>query len=114
MRDLACSRISDTERKRLIVKKTDPEWVTGDFRRMSSLQIAARRAAGLIGRESRLVRRLRPAYESFLDWSAGGRGIPWSINGVTYRIDPHHRHRLGQNYDPPVADFLRNHVRPGA
>jgi FkbM family methyltransferase len=81
---------------------------------MSSLQTAARRAAGLIGRESRLIRRLRPAYESLLDWSAGGRGIPWPINGVTYRIDPHHRHRLGQNYDPEVAAFLHKHVKPGA
>jgi FkbM family methyltransferase len=81
---------------------------------MSSLQSAARRAAGLIGRESVIIRRLRPAYESFLDWSAGGRGIPWPINGVTYRIDPHHRHRLGQNYDAEVATFLRQRVKPGA
>jgi FkbM family methyltransferase len=81
---------------------------------MKLLQEAARRTAGLIGRESRLIRRMRPAYESLLDWSGGGRGIPWEINGVTYRIDPRERHRLGQNYDAPVAAFLREQVRPGA
>jgi FkbM family methyltransferase len=81
---------------------------------MSALQSVARRAAGLIGRESWLVRRLRPHYELLLDWSGKGRGIPWNINGETYRIDPHHRHRLGQNYDATVAAFLRERVAPGA
>lgn len=81
---------------------------------MSSLQSVARRAAGLIGRESWLVRRLRPHYESLLNWSGGGRGIPWEINGEIYRIDPHHRHQLGQNYDASVAAFLRERVVPGA
>ncbi len=81
---------------------------------MSLLQNTARRTAGLLGRESRLVRRLRPAYENLLDWYGGGKGIPWTINGVTYRVDPHHRQRLGQNYDAPVAEFLRARVRPGA
>jgi FkbM family methyltransferase len=81
---------------------------------MSLLQETARVAAGLVGRESRLVRRMRPAYESFLDWSSGGRGIAWPINDVTYRVDPRHRHRLGQNYDASVAAFLRGRVKPGA
>lgn len=81
---------------------------------MSLLQETARVAAGIVGRESRLVRRMRPAYESFLDWSSGGRGIAWPINDVTYRVNPRHRHRLGQNYDAPVAAFLRGRVSPGA
>ena len=67
-----------------------------------------------MGRESRLIRRLRPAYESLLDWYGGGRGIAWDINGVTYRVDPHYRHRLGQHYDAEVAEFLRERVRAGA
>lgn len=79
---------------------------------MSFLQGAGRRTAALIGRESRFIRSLRPTYESILNWS--GNGIPWSINGVTYRIDPHQRHRLGQNYDAPVAAFLRERVQPGS
>jgi FkbM family methyltransferase len=81
---------------------------------MRLLQTFARHTSGLIGRESRFIRQLRPAYESLLEWSGNGGGIPWEINGVTYRIDPHQRHRLAQNYDAPVAAFLREHVKPGA
>ncbi|MEW6734701.1 MAG: FkbM family methyltransferase [Acidobacteriota bacterium] len=81
---------------------------------MSVLQKIAGKTAGAIGRDSWLVRKLRPAYESLLDLTTGGKGIPWIINGVTYRIDPHHRHRLGQDYDAPVATFLREQVKPGA
>jgi FkbM family methyltransferase len=81
---------------------------------MSTLQTAARHAAGFLGRESRLIRRLRPLYESLLDWSGGGQGIPWTINGETYRVDPHQRHRLGAHYDATVAAFLRDRVKPGA
>jgi FkbM family methyltransferase len=67
-----------------------------------------------MGRESWLIRRTRPVYESVLDWLGGDRGIPWNINGVTYRVDPRHRHRLGQSYDAPVAAFLREQVKPGS
>lgn len=81
---------------------------------MNWLQQMARRAATTLGRESWLIRRARPAYESLLERTSGGRGIPWAINGVTYRIDPRHRHRLGENYDAPVAAFLRERVRPGS
>ena len=81
---------------------------------MSLIQEAARRASGLLGRESWLIRHLRPAYEWVLDWANGDSGIPWIINGVTYRIDPHHRHRLGHDYDAPVAVFLRERINPGA
>lgn len=81
---------------------------------MSLVQRLARRTASALGRESWLIRRMRPAYESFLDWSSGGRGVERAINGVTYRVDPRHRHRLGEDYDPPVAAFLRERVRPGA
>lgn len=80
---------------------------------MSAIQAAAGRVAGLLGRESWLVKRLRPAYESLLEWSGRGRGAAWTINGVGYRIDPHHRHRLGRDYDAPVAAFLRERVKPG-
>lgn len=80
---------------------------------MNLLQTTARRTAGLIGRDSWLIRHARPFYESLLDWSVGGRGIDWDINGVTYRIDPHYRHYLGQNYDASVAAFLRERVKPG-
>lgn len=80
---------------------------------MSALQRTAGRVAGLVGRESWLIRRMRPAYESLLEWTGGGRGAAWTINGVVYRVDPHYRHRLGKDYDAPVASFLRERVRPG-
>jgi len=77
------------------------------------LQTAARLVSGALGRDSAIVRSLRPMYESILDLGYAGRGIPWVINGEEYRIDPHQRHRLGTDYDPPVAEFLRSHVRQG-
>lgn len=81
---------------------------------MSLIQGTASRVSGLLGRESWLVRRLRPAYETSLDLLTGGRGIPWEINGETFRIDPRLRHRLGQEYDREVAAFIRGRVRKGA
>jgi FkbM family methyltransferase len=81
---------------------------------LSALQTAAGRVAGLVGRESWLIRKMRPAYESLLEGLGGGRGAPWTINGVGYRIDPHYRHRLGKDYDSAVASFLRERVKPGA
>lgn len=81
---------------------------------MKILQTVGRQTSGFIGRESWLIRQMRPAYETILGWCGRGQGIPWPINGVTYRIDPHQRHRLGQNYDAPVAAFLRERIKPGA
>lgn len=77
------------------------------------IQRAVRSIAAVIGRDSWLVRRARPAYEAFLNWSSRGNGIPWAINGVTYMVDPRQRHRLGREWDAPVARFLRDRVRPG-
>jgi FkbM family methyltransferase len=82
--------------------------------RMSFIQETAGRFGSFWGRESWLIRHMRPAYESLLDWSGKGKGIPWPINGVTYRIDPHYRHMLWQDYDAPVASFLSDRVKPGA
>ncbi len=81
---------------------------------MSLLQATARHTAGLLGRESTLIRRLRPAYEDLLAWFGNGKGIEWTINGKVYCIDPHYRTRLGQHYDGTVADFLSERVREGA
>lgn len=61
-----------------------------------------------------LLRLLRPLYEAALDVASMGRGIPWTINGVEYRIDPRHRHRMGAEYDRPAAEWLAARVRPGA
>jgi FkbM family methyltransferase len=81
---------------------------------MKLMQSVARQTAGLMGRESWLIRSMRPTYESVLSWYGNGKGIPWVINGVTYRVDPRQRHRLGQDYDAPVASFIRERIKPGA
>ncbi|HKX30408.1 MAG TPA: FkbM family methyltransferase [Blastocatellia bacterium] len=81
---------------------------------MTLLQTTAKRTADLMGRQSWLVRHLRPAYETLLDCLSHGRGIPYEINGVSYRVDPYQRHRLAHVYDAPVAEFLRTRVKPGA
>lgn len=78
------------------------------------LQTIARNLSGTIGRQSWLIEKLRPVYEDLLDKISKQEGIPWQINGVTYRIDPHYRHQLGTDYDASVAAFLRERVKPGA
>jgi FkbM family methyltransferase len=77
------------------------------------LQNTAKIVSGLLGRESWAVRAARPAYESMLDLIYKRSGMPWSINGSQFRIDPHHRHRLGNEYDPSVAEFFRTRIRSG-
>ncbi len=72
-----------------------------------------RATANVLGRESWLTRKLRPSYEMLLRVCSFGRGISWTINGVPFRVDPSCRHRLGVNYDEPVAQFLRERVKPG-
>ncbi len=80
---------------------------------MPIVQATARRVAGLLGRNSAFVRNLRPAYESFLGRLHGGQGIPWTVNGVEYRIDPTQRPRFGPRYEEEAAAFLRSRVTPG-
>jgi FkbM family methyltransferase len=80
---------------------------------MSVLENTATKLADALGRESWLVRRLRPVYESLLYWSSRGSGTPWTINGVVYRVDARHRRQLGHEYDARVASFLRGRVEPG-
>jgi len=74
---------------------------------------AARAVARVLGHESRLVRAGRPVYEWLLHRLSGGRGLPWSINGVPCRIAPHLRARLPRVYEAGVARFLAARVRPG-
>ena len=81
---------------------------------MKALRSAARRVADLLGRESRIIRAGRPLYEGALWWLSRRRGITWSINGVPCRIHPHYRYRFGADWEPHVADFLRERVTDGA
>jgi FkbM family methyltransferase len=77
------------------------------------VQIAGRKISVALGRTSRLVSALRPFYETALTHLHGGRGIPWMINGVPFRIDPRQRHLMGQEWDTEVAAFLSKRVQPG-
>jgi FkbM family methyltransferase len=81
---------------------------------LASVQRLARAASGAIGRESWIIRQLRPAYESTLQMLSGERGVPWEINGVPFRIDPRYRNQLGKNYEADVAHFLSERINPGA
>jgi FkbM family methyltransferase len=81
---------------------------------MTFVQGLAARFSTAAGRNSWLIRTMRPGYESLLDTATRGRGIEWEINGTTYRIDPRQRHRLAHNYEDAVADFMRPRVRPGS
>ena len=65
------------------------------------------------GRDAAAVRWARPVYDSIVGWIAGNRGVNWSINGIDYRIDIQHRSRMAHEYEPPVADFLRDLIKPG-
>ena len=80
---------------------------------MTILLSAGRAAANFLGRDSWLVRRLRPGYESLLGWSTAGHGIPWKINSVACRIDSRHRDQMGSPYDASVASWLAQRVKPG-
>ena len=60
-----------------------------------------------------MIRQLRPAYENVLERMHGGNGIPWTVNGVSYRIDPRQRPRFGQNYEAETAAFLAHRIQPG-
>ena len=71
-------------------------------------------AATLVGHDSFVVRAGRPFYEFALRVLSFDRGIPWDINGSSFRVDPRFRHMLAHDYDAEVADFIRKRVRPGS
>ncbi len=80
---------------------------------MPIVEAAARRVSALLGRNSALIRGLRPAYEALLGSLHGGQGIHWTVNGVEYRIAPAERPRFGQNYETETAAFLSKRIRAG-
>jgi FkbM family methyltransferase len=77
------------------------------------LPSAARAVTRALGHESPLVRAARPAYDWLLERLSGGRGLPWSVNGVPCHIAPRLRARLPREYEPGAARFLASRVRPG-
>lgn len=82
---------------------------------MSAVRRLARAVSGRLGRESAVIRALRPAYNWALHVATFGRGIWWTVNGrERYRIDPFLRQYFQPEYDPLVHAFLRERVQPGS
>lgn len=55
----------------------------------------------------------REIIESLLGVAYGRKGIQRRVNGLDMRVHPSVRYRFLVDYDAPVADYLRNVVRPG-
>lgn len=67
-----------------------------------------------LGRGGALTRILRPAYGRALETVYGRRGLPWSINGETFRIIPGLRHLLPPVNEAPLFRFLSEGIEQGA
>jgi FkbM family methyltransferase len=80
---------------------------------MEIMQQTARAVASMLGRNSALIRGIRPMYEAILMSLHEGKGIPWEVNGVDYRIDAKERPRFAHNYEAQAAAFLAEHIKPG-
>jgi FkbM family methyltransferase len=81
---------------------------------MKIVRRTARSVSSTLGRDSALINALRPAYDRWLEFSSGGRGIVQTINDrEQIRIDPRYRTHVPEVYDPAVCDYLREHVKPG-
>jgi FkbM family methyltransferase len=70
--------------------------------------------ANTLGRDSWLVRRLRPLREVALAGVYGRRGMTRCVNGASLRVLPQYRWYFAPDYDAPVARFLHDRVGPGA
>lgn len=78
-----------------------------------SLQAIARSISGAVGRESAVIRALRPLYERLLDLTTGGRGFRRRVNNdLQFWVDPRYRGYFPEVYEPPVYAFLRANVKP--
>jgi FkbM family methyltransferase len=80
---------------------------------MHLVQLTARAVSSVLGRNSLLIRKVRPVYESFLTSLHGGEGIPWDVNGTEFRIAAGERIRFAHRYEPEAAAFLSSRITPG-
>src|SRR5690349_475326 len=79
---------------------------------MSVLATTASFVSSVLGRQSAVIRALRPSYEWLLDTASGGRGTPWRVNGELVRIDPRVRRLVAPTVEPELWSWLRANVRP--
>src|ERR1700721_1777633 len=66
--------------------------------------------SSLLGRNSSIIRTLRPSYERLLDAASGGRGMRWLVNGEAVRIDPRVRRLVAPTVEPELWSWLRANV----
>ena len=81
---------------------------TGELSKTNASRLSAR-----FGLNTPLIQWGRPVYSAVVSWIAGDRGVPWSINGLPYRIDIRQRYMMAHEYESSVANFLRDLVKPG-
>jgi FkbM family methyltransferase len=60
-----------------------------------------------------ILRPLRPLYALGLRAVFGRRGLPWRVNGETFRIDPRVRHFVPHESEKALFSFLHDHIQPG-
>ena len=78
------------------------------------MQRLASQVSGLLGRNSSLVRAMRPLYQWALDRSTGGRGFVRTVNGhERFNINPRHLGLFPEVYEPTVCEYLRERVTSG-
>ena len=80
---------------------------------MQIVQRTARAVSSILGRNSGVIRGIRPVYESLLMAIHQGKGIPWDVNGVEFRIDDRSRPSFAHNYEAGAAAYLAQRVKPG-
>ncbi len=66
-----------------------------------------------IGRSGSAAGVLRPLYAGWLRAAYGRRGLPWHVNGESFRIDPSVRHLVPHESEASLFQFLRSGIRPG-
>ena len=81
--------------------------------RASLLQRFGAWIGGTVGRDSLVVRTVRPVYEALLDRTSGGKGYLATINGTErFYVNPRYRAWFGETYEPEAFAYLKERVQP--
>jgi FkbM family methyltransferase len=78
---------------------------------MNIIERSAQVISTALGRDSTMIRALRPFYETFLQIQSLGRGVKYELNGIKIYIEPRYRKCFKPFFDPTVAEFLNLNVR---
>ena len=76
-------------------------------------QRVARAANRLTSRDNSFRRLATPAYEVLLYALSLGRGVPRSVNGEEFLVDPRVRYLMLEEHEADVAAYLRSRVKSG-